>query len=174
LSFGREAASRAAGHPISIIKTGASGTSLYYHWIPAGHWPAVSPGNLFYLWTSRVAVVEPQAPSCVVAVFGAVDAINSNSANAFSANMTTVIQTFRAQHAEWSNVPWVLLQLHINDTMSYRDVVRAQQAHVAATVPGVSIVSLDDLDVGNGHYPAPSLDAGGTRLADACLAAMGF
>jgi hypothetical protein len=148
-------------------KVAVGGTSLYTHWKVDGGYPAAE--NLYHQMVDDIDATLADTGAIldtIVWIQGGEDALEPYSANAYAANVTDFIQALREHFgASWSG-RFVFDKLSVRSSLPYQDIVRAQQAQVAADVPNVAMVDADDLDMPYPpHYGADSYVTLGDRFA---------
>jgi hypothetical protein len=161
-------------HPdddIYLVKWGVDSTSL------AGPWNPNGSGAEYNTFKSRVnaALASLSGESPVVAgmiwMQGETDASNTATANAYAANLTTLINTVRSDFAT-PNMPFVLGR--ITDLSVYEGFpgvpqVRAAQETVPGQVGNAAWINTDDLAINPaapGHYNAQGQIELGLRFAN--------
>jgi hypothetical protein len=153
------------------VKYGVSGSTLQQRWLPTSPWPTAAD-NLNHRWITRLhaAVAAENATLGDVVWFqGESDAGSQVLANAYEPNLETLINAERAADPAWTNTAWYVIELNAVNAGAYKDTVRAAQVKVAATLPNVYLVNIDDLPTSE-HYSAPQLDAIGIRVGQAIVA----
>lgn len=151
----------------ALVKMAIGSTLLATHWRPVGGTFPTAEEPLFDRWIAQLHEAETALDGEVVGVVwvqGEADAGNLAAANAYAANLTTLISEFRARFPDtW----WVINRLHAASGGSFNSTVRAHQDSVASTVAGVRIIGCDDLGLLGAHFTGDGYVELGRRFATA-------
>lgn len=153
---------------IAIIKVAANGTSLHYDW-------NINTEGIWYdalvaqVTTARSQLVNAGYAPNMSGLFWTQGEGDSNAtwqSGQYQQNLTNMLQSFRTEIG--SEVPVYLNHLHINADRAAAVALRTAQDNVAATVPNVKILSIDDLALGPDklHFTAETHLELGRRWAD--------
>jgi PKD repeat protein len=113
----------------------------------------------------------------VVISLGTNDASNSTNANAFAANMTTLVASIRAQHGANVRVALIETPSAVGSAEPFVSTVRAQALAYVASDPLAVLVPTDDIPMKVGdsrHFEANGYASIGQRAAMKLLDAFGF
>jgi hypothetical protein len=149
----------------AIVKVVVGGTSLATDWRVDGNYP--SDENLFNQLCDEIAQARFSFDADIAAIVwvqGGTDASALASANAYAANESAFVTELRARFGTFR---FVFDRLSAQTNEPYTEVVRAQQAQVAASIADVVMVDSDDLPMVSPHYTADGLAALGERFAGA-------
>lgn len=153
-----------------LVQFGVSGIGLAGGWID----PAYPTGqDQFNTQFIDYVDSKPGTPGCIVWIQGETDAGVSADANAYEANLTSVIATWRAQWGE--TLPIVIVRVSANATLSFKTAVRTAQSNVwSANKSTMMLIDTDDLPMLDTlHYTADGYITLGTRCGDAANQLMG-
>jgi len=191
LSLGRFLADAFPEHQIAILKHSRGGGDLVTHWNPANEWNSTNAGppDIDHMYAGLTAKIEKATDALVednldyeVAGFfweqGGGDARDIDKANAYAANLTNLIASFRDDFAD-ENMPFVIGRKNIAtlDRHTYLETIRDSQIEVADADPFGSWVSIDDLTVRSptdAHLNAEGQVDLGIRFANAYLSVLGI
>lgn len=163
LSLGRKL--HRLGYEHAIAKMAITSSSLGTHWKVGATYPTLGD-NLFTQFLAYCTAAQTSLSGTVTELIwiqGEADAGNLTNANAYAANFATFASTFRST---FPAVPITINRLHSASGGTYNSIVRAQQDIIAATVPGIRIFSVDDLDLTGAHFTSPAFLTLGERFAD--------
>lgn len=167
MTFAQEVFER-TDRKIGIIKVAANATSLHYDW------NVDTPAAWYASLVEKVVTTRAQLTSAGYApnlagffwTQGEGDANTSWQAVEYQQNLTELIEHLRTDVNV--DIPVYLNRLNINLERNARDMVRAAQTNVAASVPNVNILNIDDLALGGDkiHFTAETHIEVGRRWAD--------
>lgn len=168
LSLGRKL--YRAGYEHAICKMAIGSTSLGVHWKAVGGTYPSTGDKLFTQFVDYCTTAETSLGGEIAELIwiqGEADAANAAHAAAYAANFAVFASTFRTT---FPGVPITINRLHTDCSQDHTATVRAQQATILTTVPGVRIIGADDLSLPDGsHYSSPAFVTLGERFASAIL-----
>ncbi len=173
LSMGRRLVE--LGIKVNIAKLAIGSTSLAHNWQPVDPTYPIAAPHLIDQAITFGHDVEDQWRGRIVGidwVQSEADASNPAYANAYGENETNLVTRLRA---EWPDAWFLFNELHAN-TYPCEDIIRAQQASVAASVSNTLEIHVDDLPMNPAspaHYTADGYVGLGVRFADATAVLMG-
>lgn len=165
LEFAR--AMHAVGRNIATCTISVYGTGLASRWLPVD--TGLYGTQLVPAVTAMLAELPVAQVRGLVWIQGETDAGVQVNAEAYAANMTTLVAKLRTDYGP--NLPVVLNRLHVNSAETYTSTVRAQQVAWVAGDAHTAWFDVDDLalKVDNVHFPSASL----VTLAQRAAAALG-
>jgi len=164
LGFGMHINQNQALPEFDVIKVAMGGSSLFGHWAPEG--PMTK--KLYEKTDFFLAEKNKSKVAGLVWFQGFNDQFEESARNAYAANLTKLIEDFRARYDE--NLPVVIVEARKVGDLT--QIANAQRS-VAEAMDNVSIVESDGLS-DCFHYGATSQLVVGQRSAQAMLSLMGI
>lgn len=164
--------SLASDGPLWIIKHGRGATSLAVDWNPdAVGGPHLYAGLLGQIRAARARLGVPNIIAAFVWVQGEADSTREDWAAAYHRNLLRLIAALRHDLVAPA-LPIIIVLTgdgSRNPRMTHAAAIRSAQRTVAADVPGVRLVTADDLTLSDSvHYDTASQLELGHRIAAAC------
>lgn len=172
LSLGRYLVEYGVHTSPAISKFAVNGSSLAANWLPSANYPTSPPG-VANLYTQLVTYLTAR-----VAEFGKLDVLEwgqgeadaavTAHANAYAANLTTLMTALRAIFGGFHLVLWKLNDACTPGGDNQLATLRAQQVAYAASDPNCTLLDADDLPLNTDglHYKADELITVGNRSGE--------
>ncbi len=166
LTLGRRLVAR--GHTVAIGKIAIGSTLLATHWQPIdSDYPANGPSLIAQSFTFGHALEESLHGRVIGVIWiqSEADANNQVAAASYGGNMINLID---AEQHEYPGSWFLFNELHAGG-FTYTPVIRSKQSYVAATLPNVREITVDDLTMNPAspaHFTAPSYATLGDRFGD--------